>query len=90
MKIGFILGELRSIKRATQQEIAGLLNVERSTYSKWENDKITVNVNRLQQIADLYGLTFEYLSRCIQEGEIISKNDAARFIKIAEEKAKKP
>lgn len=88
MKIGLILKELRSLKGASQQKIAELLNVERSTYSKWETDKITVNINRLQEIANIYGLDLEYMGRCVEAQKVISKNDVARFIKIAEDRAK--
>ncbi|TKC13117.1 helix-turn-helix transcriptional regulator [Pedobacter polaris] len=88
MKIGFILKELRSLKGATQQKIADILNVERSTYCKWETDKITVDVKRLQEIANIYGLDLEYMGRCVEAQKIISKNDVTRFILMAESKAK--
>ncbi|WP_316771105.1 helix-turn-helix transcriptional regulator [Pedobacter frigiditerrae] len=88
MKIGFILKELRSLKGVSQQKIADLLNIERSTYCKWETDMIVVNVNRLQDIATIYGLDLEYMGRCIEAQRIISKNDVTRFIQMTEEKAK--
>lgn len=88
MKIGFILKELRSLKGVSQRKIAEMLNVERSTYAKWETDENTVNVNRLKDIADVYGLHFHYLGICIEEQKIINKNDVAKWIKIAEAKAR--
>ena len=88
MKVGFIFKELRSLKGVSQQKIADMLNVERSTYSKWETDKITVNLTRLQQIANIYGLDLAYLSKCIEDQKIISKNDVVISIQMAEAKAK--
>ena len=87
MNIGFILKELRSLKGVSQQEMAKLLNVERSTYCKWETAKIAIDVNRLNEIAKIYGLDLEYMSRCIEAGKIVSKNDVIRFMQIAEAKA---
>lgn len=89
MKIGFILKELRSLKGVTQQKIADLLHIERSTYCKWETDKITVDVNRLKELANIYGIDLEYLGRCVEAQKIISKSDVTRFIKMAEAKEQK-
>lgn len=88
MKIGFILKELRLLKGVNQQKIADLLHVERSTYCKWETDKNTLDIKRLHDIATIYGIDLEYIGRCIEAQKIISKNDVARFIQIAEAKAK--
>lgn len=88
MKIGFLLKELRSLKGVSQQKIADMLNIERSTYCKWETDKITIDVNRLREIANIYGLDLEYMGRCVEAQKIISKNDVTRFIQIAEAKSK--
>lgn len=88
MNIGFILKELRTLKGVSQQEMANLLNVERSTYCKWETDRITIDVNRLYEIAKIYGLDLEYISRCIEAGKIISKNDVIRFMQTADAKAR--
>lgn len=88
MKFGFILKELRLIKGVTQQYIADRLNIERSTYSKWETERIMLRVDQLKHIADIYGLDFEYISRCVETQRIISKSDAERFIRMQEKKEK--
>jgi transcriptional regulator with XRE-family HTH domain len=84
MKIGFLLKELRTLKGFTQQNIAELLNIERSTYAKWETDSINIDVFRLNEIAKLYGLDLEYMGRCIEANKIISKSDVTRLMEIAD------
>lgn len=88
MKFGPILKELRKIKGVTQQRIAEKLNIERSTYSKWESDKIVIRVDQLKKLASVYGLDFEFISRCLEAGRVLSKNDVERFIRMQEEKEK--
>lgn len=88
MKFGSILKELRKIKGVNQQQIAEKLNIERSTYSKWETDKIVIRVDQLKNLAAIYGLDFEFMSRCVEAGKVLSRNDVERFIRMQEEKEK--
>lgn len=88
MKFGSILKELRQIKGITQKHISEKLNIERSTYSKWETDKIVLRVDQLRKLATVYGLDFEFMSRCVEAGKVLSKNDVERFIRMQEEKEK--
>ena len=88
MKFGPILKELRKIKGATQKSIAEKLNIERSTYSKWESDKIVIRVDQLKKLASVYGLDFEFMSRCVEAEKVLSRNDVERFIRMQEEKEK--
>lgn len=88
MKFGSILKELRQIKGVNQQRIAEKLNIERSTYSKWETDKIVIRVDQLKKLASIYGLDFEFMSRCLEAGKVLSRNDVERFIRMQEEKEK--
>lgn len=86
MKLGFILKELRIIKKASQQQIANSMYIERSTYAKWENGRVMLKVDQLKELANLYGLNFEYLVRCIEAEKIISKEDVLTFIHQQEQK----
>jgi transcriptional regulator with XRE-family HTH domain len=88
MNLAFILKELRLLKRVTQQCIADKLNVERSTYTKWETGRVTIRIDQLQKIALIYGLDLEYIGRCVEAQKIISKNDVERFIHTQEEREK--
>lgn len=86
MKLGFILKELRIIKKASQKQIANSLYVERSTYAKWETGRVMLRVDQLKDLANLYGLEFEYIVRCIEAEKLISKEDVLRFIYQQEQK----
>lgn len=84
--IALILKELRLLKNASQQQISDKLNIERSTYTKWETGQISLRVDQLQEIANLYGIDFEFMARCINAGKLISINDVKRFIYLQEQK----
>ena len=86
MNIGFILKELRTIKKITQQQIASKLNIERSTYAKWETGKVMLKVDQLKELCILYGVDFEYMARCVEAEKVISRKDIERFIYLQEQK----
>ncbi len=86
MVIALILKELRTIKKASQQQIADKLNIERSTYTKWETGQVMLRVDQLQEIANLYGIDFEFMARCIEAGKLVSQNDVERYIYLQEQK----
>ena len=52
---------LRKKKGLTQQEVAELLNVERVAYTKWENGKSKPNYEKLEKIADFFGVSLDWL-----------------------------
>lgn len=52
---------LRKEKKKTQQNIADLLNVRRSTYGEYERGKILPPMDKLKIIADYFGVTVDYL-----------------------------
>lgn len=80
MTIGYILKELRTLKKVSQQQIADRLNIERSTYAKWETDKIMLRVDQLINLSNYYGIGFELMARCVEVGKIVFKNDIERLI----------
>ena len=53
----------RRLKRAisTQSEVAAILGVKRATVSKWERGLSKPRVDRLPELAKLYGCTIEEL-----------------------------
>ena len=53
----------RKQKRMTQNELAQLLNVDRSTVAKWENGKSLPRTEILIKLADLFGCTIDELVR---------------------------
>ena len=52
---------LRKEKKKTQQNLADLLNIRRSTYGEYERGKILPPMDKLKIIADYFGVTVDYL-----------------------------
>ncbi len=52
---------LRKKKGITQEELATKLNVSRQSISKWEGDYIIPEVDSLINIANIFGVTLDYL-----------------------------
>ena len=52
---------LRKNKGLKQQEIADILGVKRNTYSDWENGKCKPNYEKLEKIADFFGVSLDWL-----------------------------
>ncbi len=63
MEINEILKELRQQKHLTQQELATVLDINLSSYQKYErpNNTIKPSIDSLIKIADFYGVTVDYL-----------------------------
>lgn len=56
MKIGSVIKKLRTEKGFTQKKMAELLNIPYSTYSNYENNNRTPDVDTLMGIADMLGV----------------------------------
>lgn len=55
------LKELRSQKRATQDDIAKLLNIKRQTYSAYERGVSLPDLNSLIKLAEYFNVSTDYL-----------------------------
>lgn len=55
------LKELRNRIGLSQKELAGLLRVSQQSVAKWETDKSTPNPAMLAQIAEIMGVSADYL-----------------------------
>lgn len=55
------LHELRIKKRMSQTEMAKIMCVSQGTYSLWENDKVRIDNDSLQKLADFFGVSVDYL-----------------------------
>ena len=53
--------ELRKNKGATQEEVAKMLNVVKSTYNGYENGNSEPTIATLCKLADYYGVSLDYL-----------------------------
>lgn len=59
--IGKNIAELRKAHSMTQLELAEKLNYSDKAVSKWERGEVTTDVLVLKEIADLFGVTVDYL-----------------------------
>lgn len=56
-----IYKKCRMQKNLKQQDVATILNIDRSTISKWESGKSIPDQSLLPQIAELYNVSVDYL-----------------------------
>ncbi len=56
------LKEIRKENNITQKEVANVLNVERSTYTGWENGKNTIPLKQLIKICNYYKCSIDYMT----------------------------
>lgn len=55
------LKKLRRQKKLTQEQVANYLHVSTSTYGLWEQGRNEPDIKRLQELADFFGVTVDYL-----------------------------
>lgn len=60
-KIGMRLKELRVKHNLTQREVAEILHIKSSTYSKYENGKLVLSFNKLVALAKFYNVSADYI-----------------------------
>ena len=57
INIGKYLAELRKYYKITQDELAGRLGVTRQAVSKWETGITIPDIEILERLSELYGIT---------------------------------
>ena len=55
------LKELRKDKDLYQKDIADYLKIDQSNYSKYELEKISIQLEYLKQLADFYNTSTDYI-----------------------------
>ena len=53
--------DLREEKNIKQKDLAALLNIQPSAYSKYETGRVNVPIDNLAKMADFYNVNIEYL-----------------------------
>ena len=53
--------DLREERNLKQKDLASLLNIQQSAYSKYETGRVNVPTDNLAKIADFYNINIEYL-----------------------------
>ena len=61
IQLGARLKELRKQNKLTQQAVADRLQVDRSTYTKYEIGRVCPDQQGLLALAELFGVTVDYL-----------------------------
>ena len=65
--------ELRILNNMTQMELAEKLNYSDKTISKWERAESSPDISVLVEMADLFGVTLDYLVRTENIEEAVSE-----------------
>ena len=68
------IAELRLLNNMTQLELAEKLNYSDKTISKWERAESTPDIAVLVQIADLFGVTLDYMVHAENIDEQVQEN----------------
>lgn len=61
MKFEKILKKLREEKGLTQEDVARILNIDRTTYNHYETDYNVLSIKYLNDISNLFNVSFDYL-----------------------------
>lgn len=59
--LGEQIRKLRRQKKLTQEQVANYLHVSTSTYGMWEQGRNEPDIKRLQELADFFSVTVDYL-----------------------------
>lgn len=68
------LKDLREDNDLTQEELATILNIKQTTYSKYELGKINIPIEAFIKMADFYKTSIDYLVGRTNNSAPISKN----------------
>ena len=68
------IAELRLLNNMTQMELAEKLNYSDKTISKWERAESSPDISVLVEIANLFGVTLDYLVRSENIEETVKEN----------------
>ena len=66
--------QLREDNKISQKEIAKYLNITQSTYSKFELLKANITIEKLNDLANFYHVSLDYLVNISDQPNIVVKN----------------
>ena len=78
------LEDLRQELDLKSKDIAQVLNVNKSTYSEWEHNKIPIPTRRIIELADYYKVNIDYLLNLTNNRKVISTRTSLNLIKIGQ------
>lgn len=62
-----ILKILREKKKMTQEDLAKILHIDRSTVARWETTDAFPRADKIRQIASVFGCKIDFLFKSIDE-----------------------
>ena len=74
------LKQIRKEKKLTQKDVAKILNVERSTYTGWENGKDTIPLKKLIKLCNYYKCSIDYIMNITNNNIFISYQDSSIIV----------
>lgn len=77
MTIGEKLQKLRKARGLTQEELAAQVGVSRQSLSKWESDGALPDTANIILLADLFGVSTDYLLREAEAGQAAASSESA-------------
>lgn len=87
MKLSERLTELRKEKNLSQAELADALNISRQSVSLWENGSTVPALDKLQFLAEFYGVTLDELFCSVEKKQNLQEQNPTP--QTAEEKRKR-
>lgn len=76
------LEDLREEKNLKSKDMAKILNVNPSTYSEWEHNKISIPTRRIIQLSNYYKINIDYLLKLSNKKKIQNSNIEIELYKI--------
>ena len=73
--IGDTLRKLRTAQKKSKAEIADIINIDRKTYTSWENNLTDVKGSYIPQLAEVFGVEISDLFNQSKNVHIRQKND---------------
>lgn len=77
-----IIKELRDYYDKTQQEMADILNVGRSTYAGWENGIDSIPLLKLNELCNYYEISLDYICGLTNNKKINKNNNVIDMVNI--------
>jgi len=80
MSIGKRISKLRTERNFSQEYLAEQMNVSRQAVSKWEHDQSSPDTGNMIRLADLFGVTVDYLATGKKTDAAPTKNHKATIL----------
>lgn len=84
---GQLLRNFRNINQLTQQQVADVLNIHRTTYTYYENGITEPSIDNLHRLIQIFGITYDDLlpseKNCLSIKELFLKSENTAFFNLS-------